>query len=85
MWAFARADRRRPVFAAKVGVALALISLLVFLREPREIVSHSIWAVLTVVVVFEFSIGAYGRLLLSHSSASHDLFVYLLHGSCLLA
>ncbi|KAM0908861.1 hypothetical protein ACQ4PT_015197 [Festuca glaucescens] len=58
MWAFARADRRRPVFAAKVGVALALISLLVFLREPREIVSHSIWAVLTVVVVFEFSIGA---------------------------
>uniref|UniRef100_A0ACD5VBY8 Uncharacterized protein n=1 Tax=Avena sativa TaxID=4498 RepID=A0ACD5VBY8_AVESA len=58
MWAFARADRRRPVFAAKVGLALALISLLVFLREPREIASHSVWAILTVVVVFEFSIGA---------------------------
>lgn len=58
MWAFARADPRKAVFAAKVGLALALISLLVFLREPRDIVSHSVWAILTVVVVFEFSIGA---------------------------
>ncbi|KAE8774267.1 aluminum-activated malate transporter 9-like [Hordeum vulgare] len=58
MWAFARADPRKPVFAAKVGLALALISFLVFLREPRDIVSHSVWAILTVVVVFEFSIGA---------------------------
>ncbi|CAM0913912.1 unnamed protein product [Alopecurus aequalis] len=58
MWAFARADRRKPIFAAKVGLALALISLLVFLREPHDIVSHSVWAILTVVVVFEFSIGA---------------------------
>ncbi|KAL6605798.1 hypothetical protein ACP70R_041451 [Stipagrostis hirtigluma subsp. patula] len=58
MWAFARADPRKAVFAGKVGLALALISLLVFLREPRDIVSHSVWAILTVVVVFEFSIGA---------------------------
>ncbi|KAG8094321.1 hypothetical protein GUJ93_ZPchr0012g18798 [Zizania palustris] len=57
MWAFARADERKAVFAAKVGLALALISLLVFLREPRDIVIHSVWAILTVVVVFEFSIG----------------------------
>uniref|UniRef100_A0A0E0E0D3 Aluminum-activated malate transporter n=1 Tax=Oryza meridionalis TaxID=40149 RepID=A0A0E0E0D3_9ORYZ len=53
LWAFARADPRKAVFAAKVGLALALISLLVFLREPRDIVSHSVWAILTVVVVFE--------------------------------
>jgi hypothetical protein len=58
LWTFARADPRKPVFAGKVALALALISLLVFLREPRDIVSHSIWAILTVVVVFEFSIGA---------------------------
>ncbi|CAN6280097.1 unnamed protein product [Urochloa humidicola] len=58
MWAFARMDPRKPVFAAKVAVALALITLLVFLREPSDIASHSVWAILTVVVVFEFSIGA---------------------------
>ncbi|RCV21197.1 hypothetical protein SETIT_4G119200v2 [Setaria italica] len=58
LWAFARADPRKAVFAAKVGLALALITLLVFLREPHDIVSHSVWAILTVVVVFEFSIGA---------------------------
>ncbi|BAS97172.1 Os06g0269000 [Oryza sativa Japonica Group] len=59
LWALARADPRKAVFAAKVGLALALISLLVFVREPRDIVSHSVWAILTVVVVFEFSIGTY--------------------------
>uniref|UniRef100_A0ACD5YYI0 Uncharacterized protein n=1 Tax=Avena sativa TaxID=4498 RepID=A0ACD5YYI0_AVESA len=58
MWVFARKDPRKPVFAAKVATALALITLLVFLREPSEIVGHSVWAILTVVVVFEFSIGA---------------------------
>uniref|UniRef100_A0ACD5ZIF1 Uncharacterized protein n=1 Tax=Avena sativa TaxID=4498 RepID=A0ACD5ZIF1_AVESA len=58
MWAFAHNDPRKPVFAAKVATALALITLLVFLREPSEIVGHSVWAILTVVVVFEFSIGA---------------------------
>ncbi|GJM86732.1 hypothetical protein PR202_ga02620 [Eleusine coracana subsp. coracana] len=58
MWAFARKDPRKPVFAAKVATALAFTTLLVFLREPSDIASHSIWAILTVVVVFEFSIGA---------------------------
>ncbi|CAO2040809.1 unnamed protein product [Urochloa humidicola] len=61
MWAFARKDPRKPVFAAKVAVALALITLLVFLREPSDIASHSVWAILTVVVVFEFSIGTSPR------------------------
>jgi hypothetical protein len=59
MWAFARKDPRKPVYAAKVATALALITLLVFLREPTDIVSHAVWAILTVVVVFEFSIGTY--------------------------
>ncbi|XP_044955203.1 aluminum-activated malate transporter 5-like [Hordeum vulgare subsp. vulgare] len=58
LWTFSRKDPRKPVYAAKVATALALITLLVFLREPSDIVSHSVWAILTVVVVFEFSIGA---------------------------
>ncbi|KAM3209480.1 hypothetical protein ACQJBY_063894 [Aegilops geniculata] len=58
MSALALSDPRKPVFAAKVALAIALMSLLAFVREPRDFVSHSVWALLTAVVVFEFSIGA---------------------------
>ncbi|KAL1550635.1 aluminum-activated malate transporter 4-like [Salvia divinorum] len=54
-----RSDPRKAMFAAKMGCALSLVSLLIFFNEPSTyITKHSIWAILTVVVVFEFSIGA---------------------------
>ncbi|KAL3654388.1 hypothetical protein CASFOL_004069 [Castilleja foliolosa] len=54
-----RKDPRKIIYAMKMGLALALVSLLLFWKSPNDDVSqYSIWAILTVVVMFEFSIGA---------------------------
>ncbi|GAB2227555.1 hypothetical protein Droror1_Dr00009378 [Drosera rotundifolia] len=54
-----RSDPRKVVFAAKMGLALSLISLLILWKGSINFIGdNAIWAIMTVVVVFEFSIGA---------------------------
>lgn len=51
-------DPRRVIHSLKVGLALTLVSLLYFWRPLYDGFGMSgMWAVLTVVVVFEFSVG----------------------------
>ncbi|XP_021299736.1 aluminum-activated malate transporter 9-like isoform X2 [Herrania umbratica] len=54
-----RSDPRKVIFAMKMGLALSIVSLLIFWKGSYEdIAQYSIWAILTVIVMFEFSIGA---------------------------
>ncbi|CAH8283186.1 unnamed protein product [Eruca vesicaria subsp. sativa] len=59
IWDVGKEDPRRVIHALKVGISLTLVSLL-YLMEPlfKNIGSNAIWAVMTVVVVLEFSAGA---------------------------
>lgn len=58
MWKVGKDDPRRVIHALKVGLALTLVSLL-YLTEPlfEGIGQNAIWAVMTVVVVLEFTAG----------------------------
>ncbi|CAD6335938.1 unnamed protein product [Miscanthus lutarioriparius] len=58
-WSIGREDPRRAVHALKAGTALTLVSLL-YILEPffKGIGKNAMWAVMTVVVVLEFTAGA---------------------------
>lgn len=58
IWKVGREDPRRVIHSIKVGLSLTLVSLL-YLLEPlyEDIGQNALWAVMTVVVVLEFTPG----------------------------
>ncbi|KAF8027227.1 hypothetical protein BT93_E0211 [Corymbia citriodora subsp. variegata] len=59
MWEVGKEDPRRVIHSLKVGSSLALVSLLYLIEAlSKGIGQNAIWAVMTVVVVLEFTAGA---------------------------
>ncbi|XP_044970438.1 aluminum-activated malate transporter 10-like [Hordeum vulgare subsp. vulgare] len=58
IWKIAADDPRRAVHGLKVGLALALVSVFYYTRPLYDGVGGSaMWAIMTVVVVFEYTVG----------------------------
>ncbi|KAL5224459.1 hypothetical protein ABZP36_011098 [Zizania latifolia] len=58
VWKIGADDPRRAVHGVKVGLALSLVSVLYYTRPIYDGVGgNAIWAVITVVVVFEYTVG----------------------------
>jgi hypothetical protein len=72
---------QKLVHPIKVGVALSLASLFILLKGPDEwLGSNAIWAVMTVVIVFEASVGeqpSSENLILHHKIYTY-IFTYML-------
>ncbi|XP_031476551.1 aluminum-activated malate transporter 10-like [Nymphaea colorata] len=59
VWKLGASDPRKVVHCMKVGLALTVVSLFYYMRPLYDGVGgNAMWAVMTVVVVFEFTVGA---------------------------
>lgn len=57
-WNTGKSDPRKLMHCLKVGMALSLVSLFYYMRPLYEGVGgNAMWAVMTVVVVFEYTVG----------------------------
>lgn len=77
IWKVGQDDPRRAIHSLKVGLSLTLVSLL-YLLEPlfKGVGENVIWAVMTVVVVLEFTAGK------KNSSYFAKVTIYRKHTTC---
>ncbi|KAF2313373.1 hypothetical protein GH714_010628 [Hevea brasiliensis] len=59
VWQFAKEDSKRVTFSFKVGLSVLLVSLLILFQAPYDIFgTNIIWSILTVAIMFEYTVGA---------------------------
>lgn len=71
VWDFCKEDSNRVTFSLKAGFAVLMASLLVLVQAPYEALgTNVIWAIITIAVMFEYTVGM--RLLLLYIVAIHS-------------
>ncbi|PIM98700.1 putative membrane protein [Handroanthus impetiginosus] len=59
VWEFCKEDSNRVIFSLKVGLAVLLVSLLILWQFPYRVFgTNIIWSILTVAIMFEYTVGA---------------------------
>ncbi|KAK7308955.1 hypothetical protein RJT34_05316 [Clitoria ternatea] len=59
VWHFCKEDTAKLIFALKAGLAILLVSLLILFEASYQVFGLNIlWAILTAVLVFEYTVGA---------------------------
>ncbi|KAK6158306.1 hypothetical protein DH2020_005620 [Rehmannia glutinosa] len=59
VWEFCKEDSNRVIFSLKVGFAVLLVSLLILCQAPYRVFgTNIIWSILTVAIMFEYTVGA---------------------------
>ncbi|EEF33248.1 conserved hypothetical protein [Ricinus communis] len=56
-WEMGWSDPRKVIFAIKMGLALSIVYFLIFSKANRDISQYSVWAILIVILMFEYTIG----------------------------
>ncbi|XP_054824045.1 aluminum-activated malate transporter 9-like [Prosopis cineraria] len=58
IWEICKEDKGKAIFGVKVGVAALLVSSLVLFEAPYQALgTNTIWAILTAILVFEYTVG----------------------------
>lgn len=81
-WEYGMSEPQKVIHCFKVGMALCLVSLFYYINPLYEGVGgNAMWAVLTVVVAFEYTVGMYSVLFIIRFNAKS--IKVLIHISCL--
>lgn len=76
VWNFAKEDSNKVKYSFKVGLAVLLVSLLILFQAPYDIFgTNIIWSILTVAIMFEYTVGMYMHTLM----CKHILILIMFH------
>jgi hypothetical protein len=77
VWGFCKEDSNRVLFSLKVGLAVLLVSLLILFQAPYAVFgTNIIWSILTVAIMFEYTVGMYVNACICQSKCINYVYIF---------